>query len=133
MKISMYKEDKEKQEQGSPCYYGDAYFNVKRANTPEYQVQIEEIKNNLYGFAPKEVDNNKIVAYWLAEYGVTGWDGVLDEEDKELIFSRENARGVFLNPAFHLSLNLLLLQHAGNYNNYLFDAVNADIEQIKKN
>ena len=128
----MYKEDREKQEGGSPCYYGEAYFNVKRANTPDYQREIEEIKNNLYGFAPKAVDSNKILAYWLAEYGVTGWDGILDEEEKELEFSRENARGIFLNPDFFLSLNLLLIQHAGDYSKYLYDAAELDIEEIKK-
>lgn len=133
MNLSLYKEDKEKQEGGSPCYYGDSFFNVQRANTPAYQVQVEEIRNNLYGFAPKEIDSNKIIAYWLAEYGITGWDGIFDEAGVELEFSRENARKVFLNPELFLSLNLLLIQHASDYTKYLHDAVEADIEEIKKN
>ena len=131
MDLNDYKEDQEKKESGSPCYYGEAYFNVKRSNTPEYQLQIEELRNNLYGFAPKDIDANLIVGHWLAEFGVTGWDGVFIG-DVKLDFSRQNARKVFLNPDYFLSLNLLLMQHAGDYSKYLYDEVNKDIKQVKK-
>jgi len=132
MKLESYAEDLDKHAGGSPYYLEEACFYVQRAGTPEFNKQIEEIKNELYGFAPKVIDNNKITAFWLAEYGVTGWDGVINE-DEELEFSRSNARSVFLNPAYYMSLNALLLTHSSNYSNYLFDEVNGDIEAAKKN
>lgn len=133
MKLSSFRENTDKQDSGSPCLIGDAYFDVRRANTPEYQMQIEDIRNKLYGFAPKNVDANEVIAHWLAEHGVTDWGGVLDEGDLPLEFNKQNCRSVFLNPEYHLSLNALLIQHAGNYQNYLYDEVNKDVEEIKKN
>ena len=131
MNISNYTEDKSKQEKGAPCYIEDGYFDVKRFNTPESNIEIEDIKKKEYGFAPKDMDHNKIIAIWLCEYGVTGWDGVLDG-DKPLKYSKATARKVFLNPAVFLSLNLVLLQHASDYNNYLHDAIEEDVQAIKK-
>lgn len=133
MKLSLYKEDVTKQESGSPLYIDDGCFYVKRVGTAEYHKQIEELKKSEYGFAPKEVNHNLIFALWLSEYGITGWEGVLDEEEYELEFSRRNARIVFNNPAFYLGLNALLMNHGSDYANYLFDEVTEDIEQIKKN
>jgi hypothetical protein len=132
MNLSDYKESKAKQESGSPCYIGDggSYFDVKRIHTPEYTKQIEDIKKQEYGFAPKEIDNNLILATWLCEYGVTGWEGVIDGE--EITYSKRNARKIFLNPDYFMSLNALLIQHASDYNNYLYDEVIEDIETIKK-
>lgn len=133
MNLSNYKESKEKKESGSPCYVEDAHFDVKRINTAEYHKQIEEITKREYGFAPKEVDNNLILATWLCEHGVTGWDGVIGDDDQDLKYSKRTARKVFLNPDYFMSLNALLLHHAGNYNNYLYDEIVEDIENIKKN
>lgn len=132
MRLSDFKEDPAKQESGSPYYVGDGCFYVKRINTTEYTKQIEDIKKELYGFAPKGMNSNLILAYWLAEYGITGWEGVLDEEDNELRYSKVNARKVFLNPAYFLGLNSLLIQHASNYANYLHDELAEDLEEIKK-
>lgn len=135
MNLIDYRESVEKQEKGSPCYIGDggSYFNVKRIHTPDYYLQIEEIKVELYGFAPnpKEVDNNKVIATWLVEHGVTGWSGVEGDEG-ELKYSKKNARKVLLNPDYFLSLNALLIQHASDYNNFLHDEIKKDIEQAKK-
>ena len=133
MNLADYKESQEKQEKGSPCYLGDGSFDVKRIHTPEYNKQIEEIKLELYGFAPKEIDNNLILAHWLCEHGVTGWDGVFGDEDEELDYSKPNARKVFLNPSMFLSLNALLISHSSDYANYLYDLVEKDIEAVKKN
>ena len=134
MKLSLYKEDVSKRESGSPCYLGDGYFNVMRINTPDYYKQIEDIKKRLYGFSPKDMDSNEIIGTWLSEHGVTGWDGIIDgDDDKELPYSKKSARKIFLNPAYFLSLNALLIQHASDYNNYLFDAIETDINAAKKN
>lgn len=132
MNLNDYLEDPSKQEQGSPCYLGDGAFYVKRIHTPEYNKQIEEIKNALYGFTSKEMDQNLIIAHWLSNYGVTKWEGVNNPDDSELDFSRANARKVFLNPGQFMSLNALLITHASNYANYLMDEVEEDIKQVKK-
>lgn len=132
MHLSSYEEDKSKQEKGSACYIEDGFFEVKRFNTPESNIQIDEIKSREYGFAPKKIDHNKIIAIWLCEHGVTGWDGIFDDE-KEIEYSASASRQIFLNPAYFLSLNLVLLQHASDYNNYLHDEVEEDIKAIKKN
>lgn len=131
MNLSNYEEDSSKQEKGSPCHIEDGSFDVKRFNTVESNMQIEDIKKREYGFAPKEIDHNKVIAIWLTEHGVTGWDGVFDDE-KEIKYSKSTARQIFLNPAYFLSLNLLLLQHASDYSNYLHDAIEEDVEAIKK-
>lgn len=136
MILSQFQEDLEKQEKGSPCYINrdsEAYFNIKRSGTPAFNKEVQEIKSRLYDFAARDIDMNLIMAHWLAESGVTGWDGVLDEDGEVLEFSRFNARKVFLNPAFFSSLNLLLLHHAADYNNYLHDELEKDVEAIKKN
>tara|TARA_R110000803_G_scaffold95395_2_gene163358 strand:+ start:4013 stop:4411 length:399 start_codon:yes stop_codon:yes gene_type:complete len=132
MNISNYEEDLEKREKGSPLHIEDGSFDVKRFNTPESNIEIETIKKREYGFAPKDMDHNKIIAIWLSEHGVTGWDGVFDDE-KELKYSKQTARQIFLNPAYYLSLNALLLQHACDYSNYLHDEIEEDIAAIKKN
>ena len=107
-------------------------------------------------------DENKLIAEWLVGYGCVGWDGVLSEdisEDdefkwyeffhtfrsyfgkktlekpkvKEVVYSKEAARSVFLNPEYYLSLNTMLLQGAMNFENYLYDDANEDLDAIKKN
>lgn len=131
MQLLDFAENPDKQEQGSPLYLDDGFICVKRIHTVEYNKQRESIRNSIYGFSPNDIDENLITGHWLAEHGVTGWDGILDG-DKELKFSRENARAVFLNPNYKLSLNALLINHAANYANYLFDEVKEDIEAVKK-
>lgn len=132
MYLPDYMEDMDKQESGSHCYVGEGYFLVKRFGTVEANKQIEDIKRELYGFAPKDIDSNKVFAYWLSEYGVTDWDGILDEKESELKYSKANARKVFMNPSCFLSLNTLLINHASNYSNYLYDELCEDVEAVKK-
>ena len=131
MNLELFAEDPRKQEGGSPFYIDDGFICVKRIHTVEYNKQREQIKNREYGFSSREVDESLITAMWLAEFGVTDWDGVFDG-DKELKFTRANANAVFLNPNYRLSLNALLINHAANYANYLFDESKEDIEQVKK-
>lgn len=133
MPLNDYKEDTKKQEKGSPCYIdvSGAYVNVQRAHTPIYNKQIEAIKLELYGFDHGDIDHNEVIANWLAEYGVTGWGGLL-HEGEELKFNKRNARLVFKNEAYYLSLNQKLANHAINYSNYLYDLIEEDIENIKK-
>ena len=132
MRLSNYKEDMIKQEAGSPCYVGEGFFLVRRFGTDESNKQVENIKRDLYGFAPKDIDGDLVLAHWLCDYGVTGWDGVLDEDDEPLKYTAMNARLVFMNPAFFKSINAMLTSHASNYASYLYDEVVEDVENIKK-
>ena len=133
MNLSEFREDLEKQESGSPYYIGeDGAIFVKRVGTVQYLKEIESIKRNIYGFDLKDMDIGLVLGTWLAEYGVTEWENILDEDSKALEFSRTNARKVFLNESFFNSLNAQLIAHGSNYANYLFDEVTEDIKQIKK-
>lgn len=132
MNLTDFKEDLEKREAGSPCYIGDGCFYIKRTQTAQYFKEIEDIKRRLYGFSEK-IDHNELLAHWLVEHGVTDWSGIFDEDDAELEYSKQAARKVFLNPAYFLGLNAILINHGNDYSNYLFDAVNEDIEAVKKN
>jgi len=134
MLLSDFREDAEKQTKGSPCYVGEGCFYVCRIGGSEYAKQIEEIKLSLYGFAPKNIDDNEVMAHWLAEYGVTGWEGIFDGDlENPVEYSKQAARKIFLDNAYWKSLNMLLINHATNYGNYLFDEVEKDVEQVKKN
>lgn len=132
MNLLEYKEDLEKREAGSPCYIGDGCFYVRRVGTAKYFKEIEDLKKTIYGFTSK-IDNNELLAHWLAEYGVTGWDNIFNEDESELNYSKISARKIFLNPAYHLGLNAILINHGSDYANYLFDEVSEDIEAAKKN
>lgn len=132
MLLSDYKEDLSKQESGSYCYLGDGHFLVKRFGTSQSTKELEEIKRELYGFSVKETDTNKVIATWLCEYGVTGWEGVLDEDENELKYSKQNARRIFLNPSYFNGLNSLLINHANMYTNYLYDEMTEDVDNVKK-
>jgi hypothetical protein len=133
MRLSDYKEDTTKQEGGSHCYIGEGFFLVRRFGTAETNKQVEDIKRELYGFAPKDIDTNLVLAHWLCEHGVAGWDGILDEEENALEYSQQNARRVLMNPECYLSLNTLLINHANSYSNYLYDEMIEDVETVKKN
>ena len=132
MKLTDYKEDLSKQDKGSPCYLAESSFDVRRVGSSVYQKEIDTLKKQLYSFADKDFDPNELIAHWLCEYGVTGWYGVLNPDETPLEYSKANARKVFLNPAYFLSLNHLLIQHGTDYANYLHDEMLEDIDQVKK-
>ena len=94
MNLSDYKEDLNKQEKGSPCHLKDSNFDVRRVGTTQYQKEIDTLKKQLYSFSEK-VDVNELLAHWLCEYGVTGWEGVFTPDDKKLKYSKSNARKIF--------------------------------------
>lgn len=165
MKLSAYREDAHKQNNGVPIFIGDGVFYLKRWGTPESEDFIKELKKKLFGPLHKDQtgDSNKLLAEWLIEYGVVGWDGVLTEEAdedeeyewyeffhkfrnlfgtknkiekpklRELKYSKETARAVFSNPEYYLSLNSEILKGCTNFENYLYDDASEDLEAIKKN
>lgn len=134
--LDLFREDKDKQENGSPCYVGDMTLYIKRNGTPESKKQMADIRETLYGLHPnpKELDEWRIWAHWLAEHGVVDWEIMeeTDEGEKPLEFSRRAARDVFLNDEYRHSLVPHLANFCLNYENYLFDQAQEDAEAVKK-
>ena len=136
MNLLAFKEDLELQESGTRCCpTGDesSYFLVRRLNTPSYRKEIEDIKRRIYGFSDN-INEQELLGYWLAEYGVTGWSGISKEDDSPLPYSKTEARKIFLNPAYQgsNSLNERLIRHGLDHTEYLFLDVKEDIEAAKK-
>lgn len=131
--LELYREDPDKQESGSPIYVDDSTFWVKRWGTRSSFEEQRQLKNKLFGplhkFTP--YDDWVLIAHWLAEYGVTNWELVTDG-GKELKFTRKNAREIFLDESFYRSLNEKLFTFANNYENYLFEAAQEELEDVKK-
>ena len=136
MSLDLFREDLDKHSLGSPCYVNQMTFFVRRIGTKEVQAEFKDIRERLYGLFPKpdEVIESEILANWLAYKGVIGWDNVTDDEDGEpLEFTPTFARQLFLNKAYWLSLNQVLINHATNFENYLCDQAYDDSEELKKN
>ncbi|YP_010660153.1 hypothetical protein PP590_gp72 [Pseudoalteromonas phage HS1] len=135
--ISCFKEDQEKVTNGAPIYpmpdNADLFFNVLRVGTFEQQKQMADVTRSVYGaHAPRQVDNNKLWAVWLAEYGVTDWGYLEDENGKVLKFTRETCRSIFNNKDYRNTLVPTLINGASDYYSYLQDEALEAIEEIKK-
>lgn len=133
MDLQCFRESEAKQKSGVPIYIGDSTFICRRYGTDESKKIIKDITKLLYGPFHKvaETDGHEIFAHWLVEYGIVGWENVTD--GSQLIeFSNENARKIFLNPEMYLSLNTILFTDVNNFENYLYDETQEDIDNIKK-
>jgi len=135
MSLDLFREDLSKHEQGSPCYVRDMTFYVARIGTKQAQAEILDIKEKLYGLfpKPKDVNENEVLANWLAYHGVMNWEGVIDDDgQEEMAYSESFARQLFLNESYWLSLNQILIAHATNFENYLNDSAYEDAEELGK-
>lgn len=139
MILQYYREDPEKQKDGTPIYIEDATFYVRRWGTPESIKKRKELSQALFGPLHKytQTDDSLLLAHWLVEYGVSNWENVFEDDKdsdsgKELQYSESNARKVFLNEEYFLSLNELLFKESVKFENYLYDAAEESIEEIKK-
>jgi hypothetical protein len=135
--IACFKEDAEKLKNGAPIYpmpdNADLFFNVLRVGTHEQQKQMAQITASIYGQqTPRHVDNNKLWAAWLAEYGVTGWGYLEDESGNPLEFSRDTCRQIFHNEEYRNSLVPMLINGASDYYSFLADEAYEAIEELKK-
>lgn len=137
--LSLFREDIKKQVEGSPCYTDSSdepmTFYVARVGTKLFREQIKDITEAEYGLFPKpsDIDEEKITAHWLAYYGVLGWDNLVDgETDEPQPFSRSFAIKLFLNEQYWLSLNKVLINHASNFEHYLIEEEQNDIDGLKK-
>ena len=136
LKLSIFQEDPQRQENGTPIFIdkdnSDATISVKRAAGFEYQKEIAKIKRTLYGFDIESINPDEVMANWLAEFGVTGWSGLIGEDDKPLKFTKSNSRALFKSKEYWNSLNTKLIMKASDYNNYLTDKGREDLEELKK-
>lgn len=135
MHLALYKESSEKQMEGAPVYIGDATFYLRRWGTNESQAFLKDLRRALFGphHRSQEGDENKVVGEWLAGYGVVGWEDVLDADSgKEFKYSKKNARMLFLDPEYYLSLNAELFMQANRFENYLYDEALDELEELKK-
>lgn len=136
MPLNLFREDPDKQQNGSPWYSGDTTIFCRRNGTPESKRVMKELRDKLFGPLHKwtDQDDSVLLANFLVEYGVCGWDNVReDEKSAPIPYSKKAARMIFLNPEYYLSLNLELFAFMSNFENYLFDAADEDIEALKKN
>jgi len=134
MLLSQFKEDSEKQQNGTPIYIGDATFFGRRFGTPESKKVLKELRDKLFGPLHKwtDQDDDILLGHWLTEYGIVGWEGV-KTEDGELPYNKKVARSIFLDSEYFLSLNSALIRDLNNFENFLYDAAEEDIEALKKN
>lgn len=124
------------QQKGAPFVTEGGTFYVRRSGTDEFFKFRREIAARLFGvyLQPKPECETKILAHMLSEYLVTGWDDVYDDDGQgELVpYSIENARYVFLDKRYFLSLNSLINEFSWNFTNYLHLQAEEDLEALKK-
>lgn len=104
---------------------------VKRLGGSVTDAQLRKISDQLYGFSNQPKDNNLILAHWLVEHGVTGWENIT-MGGKPFPYTDQNKRFLLMDIRFRLSVNEMLIHHASNYANYVVDKISEDVEQVKK-
>lgn len=134
MQIGAFRESLEIQEKGAPFRKGSATIFVRRWGTRESETYLSDLRRELLGpFQRDAAYFPEILAHWLAGYGVTGWEGVYDDDGKELLlFSASTSRQTFLDEGVRLSLNYEIFEFCQNYENYLEDVAREDEKEIKK-
>jgi hypothetical protein len=134
MNLADYRESIELRDAGAPIPVGDSTFYIRRFGTPKSNELIKQLKMQLFGPLHKmqDGDDNQVFAHWLTDYGCTGWDNVIDIDDKPLQYSQQTARKLFTNPEYYMSLNQLLINAACFFENYLHETAESDAEALKK-
>lgn len=109
-------------------------FWVRRFGTNESAKIWNSIQRELFGpfHKTQEGDQNLLIAEWLCTYGVVKWEDVIDVKGNELKYTKKNARALFLNDEYFLSLNAELFNDATRSQPYLYDEADEDIEDLKK-
>lgn len=138
--LTQFAESKELQDKGSALRLGNAeetVIYVRRANH-KWEEALLDCKRYMFGVYYNEAtltaeQRNEAVAMAISEYLVAGWDNMInDETGKEIPFSIPNAKAIFGNRDMHLSLNMFILGHASNFENYLYSKIEEDKELVKK-
>lgn len=135
MRFSAFKEDLQKQKKGAAIPIGLAVFYCKRWGTKESEEFLAKLRRELYGPFISNSDEYfpELLAWWLAEYAITGWEGVFQEENEQLLkHSKDNARLIFLDRSYWLHLNMEIFKESQNYERYLEEIAKEDLEELKK-
>lgn len=133
MDLNDFREDLAKHDRGAPIYIRDACFYVRRWGSASAQKALRDLRLGLFGplHQSQPGDDDRLMAEWLAEYGVAGWEGV-SIADGGLPYSKSAARKVFLNPEYFQSLNAQLYNEAAKFENYLHEQAEEDLAALKK-
>lgn len=135
MTLAYFRESLEKQRDGVPVHVADITFYVRRWGTPESQSFVRELNKKLFGPFHKSQDSDLHTIYgeWLCGYGVVNWDGCRDADNGMLLsYSEQAAREIFTNSEYYMSLNVLIINGAMNFENFIHDEANKDLEDLKK-
>jgi len=119
MRFSAFQENIELQKGGARIQINDARFTIKRWGTKESELFLVRLRRELYGaFSGDPEYLPELIAHWLANYAVIGWEGVYSNDNDELFpYSPRAARQVLLDPSNWLKLNMDLFNAAQNYEN----------------
>ncbi len=138
--LSKFAESKELQDKGSPLKIGndqDTVIYVKRSNH-KWDEALIDCKRYLFGIYYNEhtlttEQRYEAIALAISEYLVADWENMIDDETgKQIPYSVSNAKSIFCNRDMWLSLNMFILSHANNYENYLYEKLEEDIKTVKK-
>lgn len=134
MSLGLYRESLDLQKDGAPVAVGDSVFWLRRSGTKQYYETRRRIIQKLFGLhlQPKPEDESEINSHILCDYTVANWGSVFDEDGEAVEFSESNARHVFLDPEYRLSLNTILVNHSWDFGNYLKLNAEEDLENLKK-
>lgn len=131
--IDHLREDTGKWIDGAPVEKFGITFFMRRAGTKEAQLALRQLKMKMFrpGYEPDEYETMVLHGWWLAEYLCAGWKDMYST-DGELEYSIENARTVFQNESFYFSINNELILESLKWQNYLYDHIREEIENLKK-
>jgi len=135
MRFSAFKEDLQKQKNGAAIPIGVAVFYCKRWGTKESEEFLAKLRREIYGpfIANSDEYFPELLAWWLAEYAITGWEGIFQEGGDALLkYNKDTARQIFLDPSYWLQLNAELFRESQNYERYLEEMAKEDLEELKK-
>lgn len=132
--LSDFSECPQKQSEGSPYYVSDnVTLYVKRWGTPESEEVRRRLHRRLFGPMHQfdDSDDSLLIAHWLVEYGVSGWD-IIDEDGSYIEYSKREAQNAFLDESRYLSLNKSTFNFANDWQKYLLEEAEEAIDNIKK-
>jgi hypothetical protein len=139
MFLSSFSEDLKKHGGGAPIYVdssdGQITFYVRRIGTNESNKALKDLRRSLFGpfHSAADDDISQLYANWLADYGVTGWDDLVDSDTGEpVLYSKQAARDLFLDESYFQSLNSILINSAASFENFLHDEKEEAIDNVKK-
>lgn len=131
--IDHLREDTSKWIDGIPVELYGITFYMRRSNTREATKALRDLKIQLFrpGYELDEYDYVVLQGWWIAEFLCVGWENMYSS-DGEVEYSIDAARTIFQNEQFYNSINNALVEECAKWQNFLFDQVKLEIENLKK-